>query len=435
MAEAIAELKLSYAVLTSVSRDDLPDGGAEHYARTIEAVRRRCPAVGIEVLIPDYLGSDLRLVMEARPDVLAHNLEVVRGLTESVRDRRSSYDRSLEVLARARELDSAREVKTKSSLLLGLGERDDQIESALDDLRASRVDLLCLGQYLQPTGRQLPVQRYVTPARFDELADLARSKGFEHVASGPLVRTSYHAAELLAGGTPPETNGPSMKASELRLLRPGRLPYDVGLLWQERLERLRLADEIPDTVILLEHPPVLTIGHRGEEANVVAEASLLHKLGIEVHRTSRGGDVTYHGPGQIVVYPIVHLDQSRLSVAQFVSLLEETMIRTVAEHGVDARRMPNRPGIFVGNDKIGAVGIHVSRGVTTHGLALNVDPDLSHFDLIVPCGLRHHGVTSLRRAAGRGVDETEVQKALVKNLANLMDRELVELDRPPWERE
>ncbi len=200
VADAVAELGLSFAVLTSVSRDDLEDGGAAHYARTIEAVRKRCPDVGIEVLIPDYLGSDLETVVEARPDVLAHNIEVVRELTPKVRDPRCSYDRSLEVLASARQLDPAAAVKTKSSLLLGLGETDQQVERALADLRRSEVDMVCLGQYLQPTKRHLPVDRYVPPERFDELAALAEDLGFRNVASGPLVRTSYHAADLLDEG-------------------------------------------------------------------------------------------------------------------------------------------------------------------------------------------------------------------------------------------
>jgi lipoic acid synthetase len=196
VAEAVATLELRFAVITSVSRDDLPDGGAAHYARTIEAIRRRCPEVGVEVLIPDYLGDDLSTVVGAGPDVLAHNLEVVRELTVQVRDRRTSYDRSLQVLGQARRLRPLATMLTKSSLLLGMGETDRQIEESLDDLRRAEVDMVCLGQYLQPSSKHLPVRRYLKPERFVELAELARSKGFSHVASGPLVRTSYRAAEL-----------------------------------------------------------------------------------------------------------------------------------------------------------------------------------------------------------------------------------------------
>ncbi len=224
-----------------------------------------------------------------------------------------------------------------------------------------------------------------------------------------------------------------MSRAELRLLRPGRLPYREGLIWQQRLERLRLADEIHDTLLLLEHPPVITLGHRGDAGNVVADAKHLERLGIAVHRINRGGDVTYHGPGQIVLYPIVHLDQCRLKIAEFVGLLEESMIKTARHFGVEAARLPKRPGIFVGDDKIGAVGIHVARGVTTHGLAFNVAPDLSHFELIVPCGLRDHGVTSLRRTTGRQIDQRKVEKILVEELTSLMKRGLVESGEPPWE--
>lgn len=194
VAGAVAELGLRYAVLTSVSRDDLPDGGAAHYAKTVAALRRRCPEVGVELLVPDYLDDDLDLVLAAAPDVLAHNLEVVRELSGRVRDRRCSYDRSLEVLRQARA--RAPRLVTKSSLLLGMGETDAQVERAIDDLRSVEVTVLCLGQYLQPSRRHLPVERYLPPEQFVELEALARAKGFEQVVSGPLVRTSYHAAEV-----------------------------------------------------------------------------------------------------------------------------------------------------------------------------------------------------------------------------------------------
>jgi lipoic acid synthetase len=186
-------------VLTSVSRDDLPDGGSEHYARTIEAIRKDCVGVGVEVLIPDYLGDALSTVVEAAPEVLAHNVEVVRELTSRVRDRRCSYSRSLEVLAEAKQRQPS--LSTKSSILLGLGETDEQVERCLDDLRGVGVDIVCIGQYLQPTRHHAAVTRYVTPERFAELGELARSKGFAGVASAPLVRTSYHAADY-AGSRP-----------------------------------------------------------------------------------------------------------------------------------------------------------------------------------------------------------------------------------------
>jgi lipoic acid synthetase len=196
VAAAAADLGLKFVVLTSVTRDDLDDGGAAHFAATIAALARRCPDVGVEVLVPDYLGHDLRTVVEARPTVYAHNLEVVRSLTPLVRDRRASYDRSLGALAEARAADAR--LVTKSSLLLGLGETDAEVEEALCDLRAAGVDVLCLGQYLQPTAGAAPVRRYVAPERFADLERLALDLGFAGVAAGPLVRTSYRAARLAA---------------------------------------------------------------------------------------------------------------------------------------------------------------------------------------------------------------------------------------------
>jgi len=202
VAEATRRLGLRHVVITSVARDDLPDGGAEHFRRTIEAVRRRNPGVTIEVLTPDFQDQDAALacVLAARPDVFNHNLETVRRLTPRVRSR-ATYDRSLSVLRKARALaDGA--VLTKSGLMLGLGETESEVLSALADLRAVGCDLLTLGQYLQPTARHLPVVEYVSPERFAWYGAQARALGFRHVASAPKVRSSYHAAESLAPSRP-----------------------------------------------------------------------------------------------------------------------------------------------------------------------------------------------------------------------------------------
>jgi len=194
VAEAAEGWGLRYVVLTSVDRDDLPDGGAGQYARTVEALRRR--DLEVEVLTPDFGGrrADIATVLQAGPAVFAHNLETVRRLTPSVRDRRASYPRSLGVLAAARELRP--DIRTKSSLMLGLGESEDEVRAALADLRSAGVQALTLGQYLAPSARCLPVQAYVTPERFEAWRDEALATGFAAVASGPLVRSSYRAAEL-----------------------------------------------------------------------------------------------------------------------------------------------------------------------------------------------------------------------------------------------
>jgi lipoic acid synthetase len=191
---AVAAMRVGYVVVTSVDRDDLPDGGAAHYAACVRDVRAQSPATVVETLIPDYVGADLALLMEARPDVLAHNVEVVARLQRRIRDPRCSFERSLETLRRAKEL--APGTFTKSSLMLGLGETHAEIVESLERLRATGVDFLTLGQYLRPSLQHAPVREYVEPARFAEYQALGERLGFQYVASGPLVRSSYKAGEF-----------------------------------------------------------------------------------------------------------------------------------------------------------------------------------------------------------------------------------------------
>jgi len=199
VAEAIRNLSLKYAVITSVDRDDLSDGGAFIFAETIRRTRQACPGILIEVLIPDFRGDRraLQTVVEAMPDVLAHNVETVPRLYPSTRAG-SRYLRSVGLLRNAKSLAGA--LNTKSSLILGLGERRDEVLEVLDDLRTARVDIVTLGQYLQPTREHLPVDRFYTPEEFADLREYALSLGFRHVESGPLVRSSYHAEKQAAAG-------------------------------------------------------------------------------------------------------------------------------------------------------------------------------------------------------------------------------------------
>jgi lipoic acid synthetase len=194
--QAVAEMQLAYVVITSVDRDDLADGGAGHYAACIRSIRDLAPRTVVETLIPDYTGPDLAALMEARPDVLAHNVEVVAALQRKIRDPRCSFERSLETLAGAKELDPS--VFTKSSLMLGLGESQSEVVESMERLRAAGVDFLTLGQYLRPTAKHAPVRAYVEPERFDALRLLGEEMGFRYVASGPLVRSSYKAGEFFA---------------------------------------------------------------------------------------------------------------------------------------------------------------------------------------------------------------------------------------------
>ena len=193
---AVAELGTGYVVITSVDRDDLPDGGAGHFARCITEVRSRSPRTVIEALIPDYTGPDLARLMESRPDVLGHNVEVVRGLQRRIRDPRCSFERSLATLRGAKSIAAGS--FTKSSLMLGLGETDAEVRSTLEDLRGAGVDFVTLGQYLRPTSRHAPVLEYVSPARFGEYEEYSLELGFAYAASGPLVRSSYRAGEFFA---------------------------------------------------------------------------------------------------------------------------------------------------------------------------------------------------------------------------------------------
>lgn len=196
VAEATHRMRLRHVVITAVARDDLRDGGAGHFAETIRAVRKINPGTVIEVLTPDFNDRDssIEAVLEARPHIFNHNLETVRRLTPEVRSR-ATYDRSLSVLEKARRLGGG-EIFTKSGLMLGLGETDPELLAAMSDLRAVGCDILTLGQYLQPTLNHLPVVEFVTPEKFRQYEQHARAMGFTHVASGAMVRSSYHADEF-----------------------------------------------------------------------------------------------------------------------------------------------------------------------------------------------------------------------------------------------
>ena len=197
VAEAISQLKLGYVVITSVDRDDLPDGGASHYAACISAIHKSDPEVIVETLIPDYTDDSLATLMAAQPDVLAHNVEVVHRLQRKIRDPRCSFERSLRTLAGARAAMPG--VITKSSLMLGLGETHAEILEAMEQLRQADVEILTLGQYLRPSPNHAPVRDFIEPQAFDELAEIGKSMGFLDVAAGPLIRSSYKAGELVAG--------------------------------------------------------------------------------------------------------------------------------------------------------------------------------------------------------------------------------------------
>ena len=215
---------------------------------------------------------------------------------------------------------------------------------------------------------------------------------------------------------------------ELEVRRLGVVPYDEALALQRQLVEERRAGRVPDLLLLLQHPAVITLGVKGDggRANIVATDERLAELGIGVHETGRGGDVTYHGPGQIVGYPILDLKPDRCDVHRYVRDLEEVMIRVCADYGVTAGRIKGLTGTWVGAEKIGAIGVRLSRWITSHGFAFNVSTDLDHFKLIVPCGISDRGVTSLERATGRRLPIAEIEDAVARCFQDIFERELID---------
>ena len=210
----------------------------------------------------------------------------------------------------------------------------------------------------------------------------------------------------------------------------GLVDYVDGLALQQDRVAARKARTIPDTLILLQHPHVYTLGRNARRENVLVSSEFLKSRGAEVFETDRGGDVTYHGPGQLVGYPIVDLTEHRRDIAWYMRSLEEVFIRLGADYGVAAGRLAGAAGVWVGNEKLVAMGVHISRWVTSHGFALNVNTDLRYFQWIVPCGLQNKGVTSLSKLMGDDVDIDEVADRVVEHFGSVFDLEMHRQERP-----
>jgi lipoic acid synthetase len=412
-ARSVELMKLKYIVLTSVNRDDLPDGGAKHYADAIRAIKRRTPHVAVEALTPDFCGvmKDVETVVDSGLEVFAQNVETVKRLTHPVRDPRAGYQQTIDVLAHAKKFKPS--VLTKTSLMLGLGETDEEIAECMDDLRAANVDLLTLGQYLRPTVHHLPIARYVTPAEFDKYREWALAKGFRECVAGPLVRSSYRAEQALAGNNAGLVNGgagsgisgetgatlaipptvapvspeiPDPAPPSVRWL--GRVDYEPT--WREMQRITDTRDEhTPDEIWLLEHPPVFTLGLNADAGHVLAAGD------IPVVKIDRGGQVTYHGPGQLVVYPLIDIRRAKLGVRDLVTAMERAVIDYCASLGITAKCKQGAPGVYVDGRKIASVGIRIRRGASYHGLAFNVNMDLEPFQRINPCGYAGLQMTQL----------------------------------------
>lgn len=217
VAKVLGEWGLDYVVLTSVARDDLPDGGAGHFAQAVKAIKEQHPKMLVEVLIPDFQGNveSLKKVVDAKPDVIDHNIETVERLTPKVRDRRAKYHQSLKVLENVKQLDPTR--YTKSSIMVGLGETEEEVIQTMKDLRSVRVDILTVGQYLRPTQRHIEVKEYVHPEQFEHYKKLGEEMGFLYVASGPLVRSSYRAGEFFVASLLSKREGGRVNGQEHRV--------------------------------------------------------------------------------------------------------------------------------------------------------------------------------------------------------------------------
>jgi len=212
---------------------------------------------------------------------------------------------------------------------------------------------------------------------------------------------------------------------QLEVRRLGVVRYQDALAVQRALVEERRANQVPDLLLLLQHPSVITLGVKGDggRSNIVAGASRLAELGIEISETGRGGDVTYHGPGQMVGYPILDLRPDRCDVHRYVRDIETVMIRVCADYGVLATRLAGLTGAWIGDDKIGAIGVRISRWITSHGFAFNVNTNLDHFGLIVPCGISNRGVTSLQRAMGREMSIGEVEHTAIRHFCDVFERD------------
>ncbi len=413
VAEQIKELGLKFVVITSVTRDDLPDGGSGHFVETAHAILKRCDRVGVELLIPDFLGSreSLKQVLEAQPQVLSHNIETVPRLYSQVR-RGADYQRSLNLLAQAARHEPR--IVTKSSLMLGLGEDQEEVLSTMRDLRDASCDIITIGQYLSPSAKHHPVSNYIHPDEFQRYKEMAYFLGFKAVASAPLVRSSYQAGELYQMAT--KSLHLSKTSIKTRLMLHSHLPYLQALELMRRLvEKVRIGGQA--TLIVCEHEPVLTLGRHSDHKHILVDRCTLKEQGISVHQVERGGQVTYHGPGQVIAYPILKLTDTGFSVKQLVKRLEQAIIKTLSQFGVTSQGRDGFPGVWVGDEKIASIGMAVKEGVTLHGLAINNAPDLKSFGLINPCGFKGVQMTSIANITGNPAPPEQLRKILCENLA------------------
>lgn len=426
VANAVKTMRLRHCVITSVDRDDLPDGGAAHWAETIRKIREVNPGVTIETLIPDFRGNtaDIDRVIDAGPDVISHNIETIRRLTPQIRSV-AKYEVSLAVLRHI----ASRGVRAKSGLMLGLGEREEEIVEALNDLYATGCRIVTIGQYLAPSLAHIPVVEYVTPEKFEEYRRKGLDMGFEFVESSPLVRSSFHAERHIRSGNGKEKAPDSIPGVRVIFDDLGRKDYKETWDYQELLFNAKVAEKgngspvgnkTADRLIFVEHNHVYTLGKSGSDQNLLLDYIQLQARDATFYRIDRGGDITYHGPGQLVGYPIFDLEGMKIGLRDYIHLLEEAIIRCISLSGIEGGRLKGATGVWIDPEsstrarKICAIGVRASRHVTMHGFALNVSTDLSYFNHINPCGYTDKGVTSIEKETGKKVD-MEVVKIDLRN--------------------
>jgi len=470
IAQSVKQLNLKHVVITSVDRDDLPDGGSEIWATTVRKIKELNPETTIETLVPDFSGDGehLQLVIESKPDIISHNLETVRRLTPQISSA-AQYDRSLKVLRQI----AASGLRAKSGIMVGLGETEAEVLETMDDLLKVKCSIFTIGQYLQPTHSHLAVKEYVHPDVFERYRVAGLEKGFAFIESKPLVRSSYHAEkhvvnqrrdamprvsandglqqditampriEKIEKSNPISIRDTRHRVSTIDL---GLMPYQQAWDYQEKLleeintqkfnfQKLPINHEqlTNNYLLFVEHPHVFTLGKSGSEDNMLANFIQLQSKNAEFIHTNRGGDITYHGPGQIVGYPVLNLDYFAKGIRDYIAKLEDSIILCLQHYGLQGHRLPGATGVWLDVDvpgktrKICAIGVRVSRGVSMHGFAFNVNTDLSYFSLINPCGFTDKKVTSLQAELGKRMDIEEVKTVLKEKIAEVFSMELTNL--------
>ena len=340
---------LKHCVVTSVTRDDLPDGGAEIWAETVRAVRRENPDTSIELLIPDFDAREdlIDTVIAAKPDIIGHNVETVARLTSQVRSR-ARYEVSLKTLSHIARSGC----RTKSGLMVGLGETDDEVLAAIDDLVANGVRIMTIGQYLRPTLKHLPVADYVTPEKFATYKEEALRRGMLYVESGPMVRSSYMAEKAMqCCGSKNKRNMETVTSKYV-----GRTEYSAAWEEQKRFFNALLdakrngGGQAEQVLLFVEHPHVYTLGKSGHASNLLVDDGFLKRIGATYFQTDRGGDITYHGLGQLVGYPILDLERLGTNLKDYIWTIEESVIRTIAEYGIAGGRLAGATGVWIEGD-------------------------------------------------------------------------------------